>query len=193
MRFFFHKDFVIMLITTSIISYFILISSRSIYGQPAILPLYTSTRNFFDTNTCTLLHSGLSPDPNASSIFNQESNNCPNEIAIYVHGVWASEGNAKEQTERVNLSLNSLNYTIPVIGYTWDSNTPFSIDDTSISQEGWSLAKIIANKNGSLLAKYIIDFKDNCPNSDIRILAHSLGSRVVLSSLEYLSTLQNTF
>ena len=193
MRFFFHKDFVIMLITTSIISYFILISSSSIYGQPAILPLYTSTRNFFDTNTGTLLHSGLSPDPHASSIFNQESNNCPNEIAIYVHGVWASEGNAKEQTERVNLSLNSLNYTIPVIGYTWDSNTPFSIDDTSISQEGWSVAKIIANKNGPLLAKYIIDFKENCPNSDIRIIAHSLGSRVVLSSLEYLSTHQNTF
>jgi hypothetical protein len=193
MRILFHKDFVIMLITTLIIFYFILFSSSSIYGQPAILPLYTSTRNFFDTNTGTLLHSGLSPDPHASSIFNQESNNCPNEIAIYVHGVWTSEGNAKEQTERVNLSLNSLNYTIPVIGYTWDSNTHFSIEYTSISQEGWSVAKIIANKNGPLLAKYIIDFKDNCPNSDIRILAHSLGSRVVLSSLEYLSTHQNTF
>jgi hypothetical protein len=192
MRFLFHKDFVIMLITTSIISYFILFLSNSIYGQ-AISPLYTSTRNFYDTNTGTILHSGLSPYPLASSIFNQESNNCPNEIAIYVHGVWASEGNAKEQTERVSLSLDSLNYTIPVIGYTWDSNTPFSIDDTSISQEGWSVAKIIANKNGPLLAKYIIDFKDSCPNSDIRIIAHSLGSRVVLSSLEYLSTHQNAF
>ena len=191
MRFLFHKDFVIMLITTSIISYFILFSSSSLYGQPAISPLYTSTRNFFDTNTGTLLHSGLSPYPPASSIFNQESNNCSNEIAIYFHGVWASEGNAKEQTERVSLSLDSLNYTIPVVGYTWDSNTPFSIDDTSISQEGWSVAKIIANKNGPLLAKYIIDFKDNCPNSDIRIIAHSLGPRVVLFSLEYLSTHQN--
>ena len=122
-----------------------------------------------------LLHSGLSPHPLASSIFNKESNNCPNEIAIYVHGVWTSEDNAKEQTERVSLSLDSLNYTIPVIGYTWDSNTSFSIDDISISQDGWSVAKIIANKNGPLLAKLIIDFKNNCPDSDIRIIAHSLG------------------
>ena len=41
------------------------------------------------------------------------------------------------------------------------------------------------------MGQFIIDFKNNCPNSDIRILAHSLGSRVVLSALEYLSTHQN--
>jgi esterase/lipase superfamily enzyme len=43
------------------------------------------------------------------------------------------------------------------------------------------------------LAKFIIDFKNNCPNSDIRIMAHSLGSRVVLSALDYLFNHQNEF
>jgi hypothetical protein len=134
----------------------------------------------------------LSPEPSASSIFNQGSN-CPNAIAMYVHGVWATEDAAKEQTERVDLSLASLNNTLPLIGYSWDSDTSFSETDASISQEGWKIAKIIAKENGPFLAKFIIDFKNNCPNSDIRIMAHSLGSRVVLSALDYLSNHQNEF
>jgi hypothetical protein len=194
MRFLFPKNFITMLIAVSLISYLVLYSTSSIFGQPATAaPLYTSTRNFFDTNTGTLLHSGLSPEPSASSLFNQEANNCPNEVAIYVHGVWASEDSAKEQTERVGLSLASLNNTIPLMGYSWDSDTPFDPEDPSISQEGWNIAKIIAKKNGPLLAKFIIDFKDNCPNSEIRIMAHSLGSRVVLSALDYLFNHQNEF
>ena len=44
---------------------------------------------------------------------------------MYVHGVWAPEDTAIEQTERVGLSLASLNNTIPLIGYTWDSDTVF--------------------------------------------------------------------
>ena len=194
MRFLLHKNSITMLIAASIISYFILYSSSSIFGQPAISePFFTSTRDFFDTNTGTLLHSGLLPEPAASSFFNQEANNCPNEIAIYVHGVWASENSAKEQTGRIGLSLASLNNTIPLIGYTWDSNTPFSPVDPFLSQNGWHIAKIIAKENGPLLAKFIIDFKDNCPNSEIRIMAHSLGSRVVLSALDYLFNHQNDF
>jgi hypothetical protein len=194
MRFSFPKNFITMFIAALMISFFILYSASSIFGQPATAaPLYTSTRNFFDTNTGTLLHSGLSPEPPASSLFNQEANNCPNEVAIYIHGVWASEDAAKEQTERVGLSLASLNNTIPLMGYSWDSDTPFDPEDPSISQEGWNIAKIIAKKNGPLLAKFIIDFKDNCPNSEIRIMAHSLGSRVVLSALDYLFNHQNEF
>jgi hypothetical protein len=194
MRFLLHKNFISTLIVASMISYFVLFSAGSIFGQPTIAePLYTSTRHFFDTNTDTLLHSGLSPEPLASSLFNQEANNCPSEIAIYVHGVWASEDSAKEQTERVGLSLASLNNTITLIGYTWDSNTPFDPEDPSISQEGWKIAKIIAKENGPLLAKFIIDFKETCPNSEIRIMAHSLGSRVVLSALDYLFNHQNDF
>jgi hypothetical protein len=119
------------------ISYFILYSAGSIFGQPVTaVPLYTSTRNFFDTNTGTCLDSGLSPEPHASSLFNQEANNCPNQIALYVHGVGASEDSAKEQTERVSLYLASLNNTIQLIGYTWDSDTPFDRDDPFFISRG---------------------------------------------------------
>jgi hypothetical protein len=171
-------------VTTLVFTIFIFMSSYNlVFGENTATstsssPLYTSTREYFDTNNGSLLQSSQSPVPSASSIFDV-TNNCPNEIAIYVHGVWASKENAEEQTERVNLSLQSQNYSIPLIGFTWDSNT-------SLSQPGWNLAKIIAHKNAPLLGKFIIDFKEQCPNSDIRIIAHSLGSRVVLSALEFI-------
>ena len=191
MIFLFDRNLVtILLIITSIISYFILYSSYFVFGETTTSPLYTSTRQFFDTNTGALLESSSSPEPNAFSILGG-TNNCPNEIAIYVHGVWSSKESAKEQTERVHLSLDSLNYNIPVIGYTWDSDTSFSLVDPFLSQEGWAIAKIIAHNNGPLLANFITDFKHNCQNTDIRIIAHSLGSRVVLSALESLTANQN--
>jgi hypothetical protein len=172
-------------------SYFSLYSYDFVFGEPTTSPLYTSTRQFFDTNTGVLLVSSSSPEPNASS-FLDGTNNCPNEIAIYVHGVWSSEESAKEQTERLHLSLRSLNYNNPVIGYTWDSDTSFSLEDPFLSQKGWAIAKIIAHNNGPLLANFITDFKNDCQNTDIRIIAHSLGSRVVLSALESLTTNQAT-
>jgi hypothetical protein len=45
---------------------------------------------------------------------------------------------------------------------------------------------VIANKNGPLLGKFISDFKDKCPNDKVRIIAHSLGSRVTLSAIQWL-------
>ena len=113
-------------------------------------------------------------------------NNCPGELGIYVHGVWATEENANEQTERVSLSLDKAGYDIPLIGFSWDSNTSFSIDNIILSQYGWNLAKYIANSNGPLLAKFIQQFNDNCPNDKLRIIAHSLGSRVTLSAIQSL-------
>jgi esterase/lipase superfamily enzyme len=61
-------------------------------------------------------------------------------------------------------------YTFPVIGFSWDS-------DTEISQDGWNYAKKIAKENGPKLAQFILDLKNNCPQTKIRLIAHSLGAR----------------
>ena len=66
---------------------------------------------------------------------------CPPEVAIYIHGVWASESGAIEQADRTRLSLFTDHYRIPVVGFTWDSNTAFSPDDLSTSEHGWKVAK----------------------------------------------------
>lgn len=58
--------------------------------------------------------------------------------------------------------------------------------DTSINPDGWEVAKVIANKNGKLLADLIVGYKGACPSDEIRLIAHSLGSRVILSALQSL-------
>lgn len=141
-----------------------------------------SSRNSFDLNSGNLVQK--IEIPSALSILN--IGHCPGELAIYVHGVWATEENAEEQTERVFLSIKKAGYNIPLIGYSWDSNTGFSPDDISLSEQGWNVAKSIANSNGPLLGKFISQFSDDCPNDKLRIIAHSLGSRVTLSAIQSL-------
>ena len=143
-------------------------------------PFIANTRGSFNTTNGNINHQV--DLPSALSILH--SSNCPDQLAIYVHGVWASEKQAKEQTDRVSLSLQKSGYHIPVIGFSWDSNTPFSLDNTNLSQHGWNIAKKIANENGPILAKFIVDFKNKCPNGKVRIIAHSLGSRVTLSAIQ---------
>ncbi|MDN5867724.1 MAG: alpha/beta hydrolase [Candidatus Nitrosocosmicus sp.] len=138
-------------------------------------PFIASTRGSFDLADGTNIQQENLPS--ALNILNND--NCPGELTIYVHGVWASEQEAEEQTERVFLSLLNTDYDIPVIGFSWDSNT-------AKNPTGWNLAKVIANQNGQNLANFILEFKNQCPNDDLRIIAHSLGSKVVLSAIQSL-------
>jgi alpha/beta hydrolase family protein DUF900 len=110
---------------------------------------------------------------------------CPpeKEIAIYIHGAWTDEQAANEQFNRTAMSLINNNYTIPLIGFSWDSNT-------LVNKEGWVIAKDIAEKNGPKLAQFVLDFKNKCRDTDIRIIAHSLGAQVVNSTLASLSSNQ---
>jgi hypothetical protein len=107
-----------------------------------------------------------------------------NELVIYIHGVWTEQRSAKEQTDRTRLALCANGYNIPIIGFSWDSNT-------AVNPSGWSIAKHIANQNGSKIAKFISDFKNNYPNINIRIIAHSLGAKVVESALITLNNENN--
>ena len=95
-------------------------------------------------------------------------------IVVFVHGWEESEKNVEERLNRVKLSLENNNYTGPLIGFSWPSDTV------------WLGAQFIANANGPKLAKLIYDIKSECPAADVRIIAHSLGARVVLSSLDSL-------
>ena len=122
--------------------------------------------------------------PSVLSILDR--NDCPGELAIYVHGIWASDLQAEEQSDRVSLSLRDSGYSIPLIGFSWDSNTAFSLDNVTSSYHGWMIAKKISNENGSILGKFISDYKTECPEDKIRIIAHSLGSRVTLSALQWI-------
>jgi Alpha/beta hydrolase of unknown function (DUF900) len=60
------------------------------------------------------------------------------------------------------------------VGLSWSSDTL------------WEPAKIIARENGPMLAHFILDLKEQCPDTQIRLLSHSLGARVILSTLDSL-------
>ena len=137
-----------------------------------------STRGHFNLQTDELSSSHNIGDYDYSDVPGLDGKPCPsnNELAIYIHGVWTGQAGAKEQLDRTKLSLNANGYNIPVVGFSWDSNT-------ATNQSGWAIAKFIANQNGPKLAKFISDFKANCPNDNIRIIAHSLGAKVVESAL----------
>ena len=110
---------------------------------------------------------------------NELFQSCPSEIVIFVHGVGVSPGGATEQLDRVKMSLEKNGYNTTLVGYSWGS------------QIEWGAAKILARDEGAKLAQFIADYKDICKNnhnlnSDIQLLGHSLGSRVILSTLESL-------
>jgi hypothetical protein len=96
-------------------------------------------------------------------------------ISIFVHGWEESEKIAEERLNRVKLSLTNNSYTGPLIGFSWPSDTV------------WLGAQFIAEANGPKLGQLIYNIKSDCPAADIRIIAHSLGARVVLSSLDSLN------
>jgi len=147
-----------------------------------LYPFTASTRGSFDTTNGN--ETQQVELPSVLSILNIKD--CPGELAIYVHGIWASDLQAEEQSDRVSLSLRDSNYGIPLIGFSWDSNTAFSLDNVTLSYHGWMIAKKIANENGPILGKFISDYKTECPEDKIRIIAHSLGSRVTLSALQWI-------
>jgi hypothetical protein len=110
----------------------------------------------------------------------------PNELAIYVHGIWADEQKAEEQYNRLKDSyheaLKAIDPTLqpmPVVLYSWDSNTAFDTEGN-----GWGMGKGIANNNGQFLANSILNLSNECnSNVGIHVIAHSLGARVVLNAL----------
>jgi pimeloyl-ACP methyl ester carboxylesterase len=101
----------------------------------------------------------------------------PTEIVIYVHGFQNDEQSAVENFNAVKESFRKNNYDIPVVGFSWDSD---------VGILNFNDAKIIANMNGPKLANAIMDIKDESPSTKIKLIGHSLGSRVILQTLQTL-------
>jgi pimeloyl-ACP methyl ester carboxylesterase len=158
-------------------------------------PIVISTRGNFNNNTGELLPNHTSTDYNAINIpgLKNDKQHCPRELAIFVHGAWVDGTktgyeNALEIFNRTKMSLEKNNYTHPLAGYSWDSNTT----KFQIKTNGWIALKLIAKENGPKLAQFILDFMNKCANqgSKVRLIAHSLGARVVLSTLDSLNNNQ---
>jgi hypothetical protein len=147
-------------------------------------PLIVSTRGHFDLMTGELVPGHNKTDYAASNIPGLQSEVCPDEIAIIVHGWGLNQSKANERFVRANMSLDHNNYhnNSVIVGFSWDANP---------NKNNWTIAKSIAKDNGPKLAQFILNYAGTCKNLHgqdikIRLVAHSLGARIVLSALDSL-------
>ena len=108
------------------------------------------------------------------------------ELTIMIHGLRNDNAGAIAKVILAKNKLKKLNYLHPVIGYSYDSNTT-GAHLIKHAKRSLATGQVIAKKNGRNLGKFIEDFKANSPRTKIRLIGHSLGSQVILSTLQYLT------
>lgn len=104
------------------------------------------------------------------------------EITIMIHGLRNNESGALTKFKIAQFRLGQLGYIHPVVGFSYDSNTR-GVQYKSHEKQATKVGIVIAKKNGKNLAKFILDTKRKFPNLKIRLIGHSLGSQVILSTL----------
>jgi len=108
------------------------------------------------------------------------------EVTIMIHGLQNNNAGAVAKVFLAKNRLRKLGYSHPVIGFSYDSNTT-GAHLIKHAKHALVVGQIIAKKNGRNLGKFIVDFKTASPKTKIRLMGHSLGSQVILSTVEYLS------
>jgi hypothetical protein len=142
-----------------------------------------STRGYYDLSTGKTLKNNsyfLYPKK-AFSVLEKSS-----ELTIMIHGLRNDNAGAIAKVVLAKNRLRKLGYSHPVIGYSYDSNTT-GAHLIKHAKRSLAVGQSIAKKNGRNLGKFIEDFKTINPKIKIRLIGHSLGSQVILSTVEYLA------
>jgi pimeloyl-ACP methyl ester carboxylesterase len=104
------------------------------------------------------------------------------EIAIMVHGMRNDRSGALGKFKIAQTRLRQLGFGHPVIGFSYDANV-YNAHLRLYEKKAICVAKIIAKKNGSNLARFILDVKRKHPFLKIRLIGHSLGTEVILHAI----------
>ena len=108
------------------------------------------------------------------------------EITIMIHGLRNNTSGALTKFVIAKRKLVQLGYKNSIIGYSYDSNTT-GAQYILHALHALHVGVIIANKNGRNLAKFVTDFKQKSPETKIRLMGHSLGAHVILSTIKNLA------
>lgn len=108
------------------------------------------------------------------------------ELTIMIHGLRNDNPGAIAKAVIAKNRLQRLGYKFPVIGYSYDSNTT-GAHLIKHAKRALATGQKIARKNGRNLSLFLQDFKAKSPQTKIRLIGHSLGTQVILSTVEYLS------
>ena len=148
-----------------------------------------STRGYYDLLTGKTLKNNsyyLYPKKDFKRLIDSK------ELTIMIHGLRNDNAGAIAKVVLAKNRLQKLGYSYPVIGYSYDSNTT-GAHLIKYAKRSLSVGQKIAKKNGKNLGKFIEDFKSENPNIKIRLMGHSLGTQVILSTLEYLAKKKKNF
>ena len=108
------------------------------------------------------------------------------ELTIMIHGLRNDKAGAIAKVVLAKNRLRYLGYAFPVIGFSYDSNTTGAHLKKHVKR-ALAAGQKIAEKNGRNLSLFIQDFKSASPKTRIRLMGHSLGSQVILSTIEHLA------
>ena len=142
-----------------------------------------STRGFYDLKTGKTLKN-ISYDIYPKTSFEKISQK--SEIVIMIHGLRNNKSGALAKYVIAEKRLKTLNYKYDVVGYSYDSNTA-GVQYKSTALSALKVGVTIAKKNGKNLSKFIKDLKSKNSSIKIRIMGHSLGAQVILSTVELLA------
>lgn len=148
-----------------------------------------STRGYYDLTTGKTLKTNsyyLYPKQYFKNLI------ASNDITIMIHGLRNDNAGAVAKVLLAKKQLRKLGYRHPVIGFSYDSNTT-GAHLIKHARRALAVGQTIAKKNGRNLGKFIEDFKSSSPDTKIRLMGHSLGSQVILSTIEYLSKKKQNF
>ena len=142
-----------------------------------------STRGYYDLKTGKTIKKNnyyLYPKKDFQKLIDSK------ELTIMIHGLRNDNAGAIAKAVLARNRLRKLGYSHPVIGFSYDSNTT-GAHLIKHAKHALAVGQSIAKKNGRNLGKFIEDFKESSPKSKIRLMGHSLGSQVILSTIEYLA------
>jgi len=142
-----------------------------------------STRGFYDLKTGKTLDNSsymLYPKITFQAISKKP------EITIMIHGLRNNKSGALAKYVIAEKRLKSLKYKHNVVGYSYDSNTA-GVQYKSTALSALKVGVTIAKKNGKNLSQFIKDLKSENPSIKIRLMGHSLGAHVIMSTIQYLA------
>lgn len=102
----------------------------------------------------------------------------PAELVVSVHGWQNDADEAIGHFQDTSEALSANGYDAPVVGFSYDADT--DVDD-------WWNAVEIADRNGPKLAAFLAGYADQNPHTTLRLVGHSLGAKVTLSTVETLN------
>ena len=150
--------------------------------------LRISTRGYYDLANGTTLKKNpyhLYPKKDFEKLIGSK------EFTIMIHGLGNDNAGAVEKVIIARNKLRRLGYHYPVVGFSYDSNTTGG-HLMAFAKHALAVGQMIAKKNGRNLAIFIEDFKSISPKTKIRLIGHSLGSQVILSTVVRLFKFKNT-